>query len=197
MFRWIALVVFVTAIGTSGWLRARARRETGTIPRSAESGGMIAGRLVVALPLFLSVAVYLVRPELMDWASIGLPSSLRWAGVTLGAVVVPTVYWVLTTLGSNVSETVLTKEGHQLVPSGPPRWVRHPLQVVGIALFSSIGLMSANAFLIAWTVVALIGIRTVVVPREEAALVAKFGADYVQYRERTGALLPKLGQKGT
>jgi protein-S-isoprenylcysteine O-methyltransferase Ste14 len=57
--------------------------------------------------------------------------------------------------------------------------------------------MSANAFIIAWTVVALIGIRTVVVPREEAALVAKFGADYVQYRERTGALLPKLGQKGT
>jgi hypothetical protein len=49
----------------------------------------------------------------------------------------------------------------------------------------------------AWTVVALIGIRTVVIPREEAALVAKFGADYVQYRERTGALLPKLGQKGT
>jgi protein-S-isoprenylcysteine O-methyltransferase Ste14 len=192
MFRWFALTVFVAALGISAWLRGRARRDTGTIKRSEESRALIVGRLVIALPLFGSVLVYLLIPGWMAWASIALPPLLRWLGVAMGMVAVPTVYWVLATLGSNVSETVLTKEDHQLVTSGPYRWVRHPLYVVGIGLFMSVGLMSANAFILGWTMVALISVRFVVVPREESALVAKFGDDYRRYQAKTGTLLPKL-----
>jgi len=89
-----------------------------------------------------------------------------------------------------VSETVLTKERHELVTSGPYRWVRHPLYGTGIALFLSVGLMAANAFLLLWTVVALVSIRLIVVPREEAALVEAFGQEYQSYQSRTGSLLP-------
>lgn len=192
MFRWLALTVFVAALSISARLRARARRDTGTIQRSQESRALIVGRLAVALPLFGSVLAYLLSPGSMAWASIALPSPFRWLGVVLGLVVVPAVYWVLSTIGSNVSETVLTKEDHQLVTSGPYRWVRHPLYVVGIGVFVSIGLMAANAFILGWTVVALISVRYVVVPREESALVAKFGDEYRLYQARTGALLPKL-----
>ena len=192
MFRWLALAVFVLTLGISARLRARARRQTGTIPRSQESGALIAGRLAVALPLFASVLVYLLNPGWMEWASLGLHPSLRWLGAALGVAVVPGVHWVLTNLGSNVSETVLTKEDHQLVTSGPYRWVRHPLYAVGICLFLSVGLMAANAFILAWTAVALIAVRLVVVPREESALIAKFGDAYRDYRGGTGALFPKL-----
>ena len=104
----------------------------------------------------------------------------------------PSVYWVLTTLGSNVSETVLTKERHELVTSGPYRWVRHPLYTTGIALFLGIGLMAANAFLLLWSFVALAGVLLVVIPREETALVERFGEEYRSYRARTGALLPAV-----
>jgi len=194
MFRWLALGVFVVTLSISARLRARARRESGTIERSREPRALIAGRLVVALPLFGSVLAYLLSPGSMAWASVALPALLRWLGVALGVAVLPAVYWVLHTLGPNVSETVLTKEHHQLVTTGPYRWVRHPLYVVGIGLFSSVGLMAANAFILAWTVVALIAVRFVVVPREESALVAKFGEDYRRYQARTGALLPKLIQ---
>jgi protein-S-isoprenylcysteine O-methyltransferase Ste14 len=103
---------------------------------------------------------------------------------------VPSVYWVLTTLGSNVSETVLTKPGHRLVTTGPYRWVRHPLYTTAIALFLGIGLMAANWFILLWTVVAAIAVRLVVIPREEAQLVAAFGEDYRRYRRDTDALLP-------
>ena len=192
MLRWLALAVFVATLGISARLRARARRESGTIARSRESKALIAGRLVMALPLFLSVVAYVVSPRWMAWASIALPSPLRWLGAAMGVGVVPSVYWVLKTIGSNVSETVLTKDNHQLVTSGPYRWVRHPLYVVGICLFLSIGLMAANAFILVWTGAVAVAVRVVVVPREESALVAKFGDDYTRYRSGTGALLPRL-----
>jgi protein-S-isoprenylcysteine O-methyltransferase Ste14 len=197
MFRWLALAVFITALAVSARLRALARRETGTIPRSRESPALIAGRLVVALPLFGSVIAYLISPRSMAWASLGLSPLLRWLGVALGIVAVPTVYWVLSTLGSNVSETVLTKERHELVTSGPYRFVRHPLYVVGICLFLSVGLMAANAFILLWTLLTLIAVRSLVVPREEAELVAKFGEDYRRYQKMTGSLLPKLPHERT
>lgn len=191
MFRWLALVVFTTTLSVSAWQRSRAHREKAAIPRRSESSGLIVGRLVVALPLFGGVVAYLANPRLMAWASLDLPTWLRWVGTVLGTATVPTVYWVLSTLGSNVSETILTKERHELVTAGPYRWVRHPLYGTGIALFLSVGLMAANAFLLLWTMVALFGILIVVVPREEAALVQAFGQEYQDYQARTGSLFPR------
>lgn len=192
MFRWTALFVFLAAISISATLRRRARQASGTIPRSQEPPGLIAGRLGVALPLFGGVLAYLLNPAWMAWASFGLPPWIRWAGAALGLAAIPSVYWVLSNLAENVSETVLTKRQHRLVTTGPYRWVRHPLYTVGIALFVSIGLMAANWFILLWAAVALIAIRVVVVPREEAHLVQTFGDDYRRYRRRTGAMWPPL-----
>ena len=153
---------------------------------------MIAGRILVALPLFGGVVAYVGNPHWMAWASLSVPSWAPWIGVALGILVVPSLYWVLSTLGANVSETVFTKRQHQLVTTGPYRWVRHPLYTAGIALFASIGLMAANWFVLQWAVVASIFVRLVVIPREEAQLVATFGDAYRRYRSGTGSLLPLL-----
>ena len=199
MFRWLALCVFVATLTLSAWQRSRAHREKAAIPRRNESTGLIVGRLVVALPLFGGVAAYLGSPRLMAWASVDLPDWLRWVGVLMGVASVPTVYWVLSTLGSNVSETVHTKEQHELVTSGPYQWVRHPLYGTGIAHFLSLGLMAANAFIVLWTSIALLAVLIVVVPREEAALLQAFGQEYRRYRSRTGSLFPRLwaGRRST
>jgi protein-S-isoprenylcysteine O-methyltransferase Ste14 len=186
MFRWSALAVFLAALSISALRRWQARRAGGTIARREEPPGLIAGRVFVAFPLIGSVIAYVARPAWMEWASLGLPSWARWTGLALGVVVVPSVNWVLTTLGANVSETVLTKPQHRLVTTGPYRWVRHPLYTVGIALFVSIGLMAANWFILLCALVALIALRLVVIPREEAQLVATFGDDYCPVSQRHG-----------
>lgn len=190
MFRWSALFVFVASLGISAHQRWKARQASGAIPRSMEPPGLIIGRMLVALPLFGGVLAYVANPNWMAWASLSLPSWARWTGVALGLLVVPSVYWVLTTLGESVSETVLTKPQHRLVTAGPYRWVRHPLYTVAIALFASLALMAANWFIMLWAAVASMAVRLVVIPREEAHLVATFGDDYRRYRRGTGSLMP-------
>jgi protein-S-isoprenylcysteine O-methyltransferase Ste14 len=193
MFRWLALIVLVSAVAISGFHRRRARARSGTIARTREEPLLIAGRLLVALPLFGGSLVYVLNPAWMSWSAFDAPQWLRWTGAALGAGVVPAVHWVLSALGSNVSETVLTKDRHELVTGvGPYRWIRHPLYTTGMALFVAIGLMAANWFILGMASIALIAIRTVVVPREERELVARFGSGYEEYRGRTGAMTPRV-----
>jgi protein-S-isoprenylcysteine O-methyltransferase Ste14 len=192
MFRWVALVVFAGCLGISTFYRARARRLGTTIPRRRERPELIAGRLLVALPLFGGVLAYLVNPASMAWASIALPTWLSAAGAVLGLAAVPFALWVFRTLGKNVSETVLTKADHELVTTGPYRWIRHPLYAVGLLLFLSIGLMAANWFILALALTALIAILAIVIPREERELSKRFGGAYAAYARRTGRLLPRV-----
>ena len=197
MFRWLALAVLVGAVGISGFHRRRARARTGTIARSRETPLLIAGRLLVTLPLFGGSIAYILNPAWMTWSAFESPAWLRWLGVALGICVVPAVHWLLTALGSNVSETVLVKERHELITgTGPYRWIRHPLYATGIGLFVAIGLMAANWFILALALIALLLIRTVVVPLEEEELVKRFGIAYEDYRRRTGALLPRVRHGG-
>ena len=109
MFRWLALVVLVGAVVVSGLHRRRAHAKTGSIPRSREDPSLIAGRLLVALPLFGGSLAYALNPRWMGWSSFEAPEWVRWLGVGLGLCIVPAVHWVLGALGSNVSETVLVK----------------------------------------------------------------------------------------
>ena len=195
MFRWFALAALVGCLGISVYFRRRARREGETIPRRQEGAGLMAGRGLVALPLLAAILAYLVNPRWMAWASYPAPPWSRWGGVVLGLVTVPTAYWVFRSLGRNVSETVFTKEHHELVTHGPYRWVRHPLYANGIALLFAIGLMAANWLILLLTLIALLAIRLVVVPMEERELLVKFGAVYRAYMGRTGGLWPRLRQR--
>jgi len=192
MFRWFALAVLVSCLGISAYYRRRARAEGETIPRRREAPWLLAGRAFVALPLFFAISTYVVNPRWMAWAELPLPRWTRWAGVVLGLLTVPAARWVFTSLGRNVSETVLTKRHHALVTTGPYRWIRHPLYTTGIALLLAIGLMAASWFILLFGLVTLASMRFVVIPLEERQLVMKFGDDYRAYIHRTGRLLPRV-----
>ena len=192
IFRWLALALLVTAIGLSGFHRRRARIASETIARSRESAPLIAGRLLVALPFLAATVAYILNPAWMAWGSLDLPMWLRWIGAALGLAVVPAVHWVLSSLGKNVSETVLTKSDHQLVQHGPYRWVRHPLYTTGMTMLFALGLMAASWFLLTLATIALVLIRLVVVPIEERELTRRFGAGYTNYKSQSGAMLPRL-----
>lgn len=191
MFNRLSLAIFLAALVTSGYFRWHARRGE-AIARTQERGWLVALRAMVSLPLFVAVLIGGIAPTWMAWASIELPDWLRWIGVALGLATIPAVCWVLGSLGTNVSETVLTKRTHQLVTIGPYRWIRHPLYTTGLGFFAALGLMQASWLVLAVAALAAVLIRWVVIPIEEQQLVAKFDERYRSYMRRTGRLLPRL-----
>jgi protein-S-isoprenylcysteine O-methyltransferase Ste14 len=192
MFRWIAGISMLATLCISGFYRYRARLATGTIPRRAEPTPLIVGRALVAVPLFGAVVSYLIRPAWVAWGILPLPLWSQPLGATLCVLSVPSALWVFRSIGTNVSETALTKPGHALVTHGPYRWIRHPLYATGGLLLFGVALVASNGFILCLATLALVLIRLVVIPREEAALAVRFGARYRDYVKTTGALLPRL-----
>jgi protein-S-isoprenylcysteine O-methyltransferase Ste14 len=192
LFRWLFIIIFLAVFSISGYFRRRARRSGEIIARTREGGRSVVLRGLFAAALYLPMLAYMIRPSWMAWSAIPLPGWLRWLGAVVGAVMVPALYWVMTSLGRNVSETVLTKRDHQLVKEGPYRSVRHPLYAVATVALISLGLLAANWYLILMAVLAIAWVLLIVVPREEGELVKKFGDEYREYQHRTGRLLPRL-----
>lgn len=183
--------MLLSALAVSGYHRVRARQGSESVARRREGPLFLVLRGLMALALFGAILTHAVRPDWMAWASFNVPQALRWLGLVLGVLTVLAVHWVLSALGRNVTETVLTKEHHELVTSGPYRWVRHPLYTSGLTLFLALGLMAGSWFVLLATAIAFILLRGLVIPREEQALVAKFGERYRTYMGRTGRLVPK------
>ena len=192
LFRFFLVAVLLSTITVSGYYRHRARQGNETIPRRREGLPMLAARMLLALTFLVSVAVHAIAPGLMTWATFPSPIWLRWGGVVLGFLTVPLVAWVLRSLGRNVSETVLTKSDHELVATGPYRWVRHPLYTTGVTLMVSLGLMAASWWLLGFALLAAVLVRYLVIPREERELITRFGARYEDYARSRGAMLPVL-----
>jgi protein-S-isoprenylcysteine O-methyltransferase Ste14 len=185
------LAVLLSALTLSGYHRARARMAGETVARRREGSLLLVLRGFMALALFGGLLAHAVRPDWMAWASLDVPRTLRWLGLLLGVLTLPAIHWVLSTLGRNVTETVLTKEHHELVTTGPYRWVRHPLYTTGLTLLLALGLMAGSWFVLVATGIAFVMLRVLVIPREEQALLAKFGERYRTYMVVTGRLLPR------
>ncbi|MGH7474938.1 MAG: methyltransferase family protein [Longimicrobiales bacterium] len=185
-----ALILGITVF-ISGYHRAHARKVAAPIPRRAEGTSLILLRLLFALPLFTILMLYIVYPRSLSWAQVSLPSSVRWSAVAVAAGTIPFTLWVFRSLGSNVSETILTKQEHQLVTWGPYRWIRHPLYAGAVVLLAALSAVAANGFM-ALVVLGVVAVLPQLARREEAHLLARFGSSYAEYMRRTGRFTPRF-----
>ena len=196
VFRGIAATLLAAALSVSAYYRHRAEQASEEKISWREEGlPTIIALRSSGLALLLSVMAYLLNPRWMEWSSLSLPAWLRWSGAGLGAATLPLTYWVFRSLGKNITPTVETRENHELVTSGPYRWVRHPLYSVGTSFFVSLSLVAANWFVGLGGLSALV-MLLVRLPKEEAKLIERFGDEYRVYMERTGRFLPRLRGPG-
>ncbi|MCG8406459.1 MAG: isoprenylcysteine carboxylmethyltransferase family protein [Phycisphaerales bacterium] len=192
VFRLILILGFAVVFPIGFYHRLKAHLASNEkLNRRAEGVFVLTTLRPIALLGILGLFAYIINPAWMGWASVGLPISIRWIGVGLGMVAMVLLIVVLRNLGTNLTDTVVTRSHHTLVISGPYRWVRHPFYVATALAVAANSLVTANWFL------ALIGIVTVVLivvrtRTEEQKLIERFGDEYKNYMERTGRFIPRM-----
>jgi len=185
-------ILFLMIYGIFATIRLRYRISAARSPGRPGTIGH-AGLAVAALVLCLlaGVVLYVLFPAWVDWSQLGLPDWIRWLGVGMALVSVALVAWIHHTLGRFYSARLEIRDGHQLIMAGPYRMVRHPMYSVLWAFGVSIGLVSANALIIVFSVLIILPLRAVAI-EEEKMMLGRFGDDYAEYMKHTGRLLPRL-----
>jgi protein-S-isoprenylcysteine O-methyltransferase Ste14 len=91
-------------------------------------------------------------------------------------------------LGRNWSQTVSAKEGHELVTSGPYRYVRHPMYAGGLIAAIGSAIVCGGAFVFLLILLDVIFLWRV--GAEDKLMEQQFPNEYPDYKKRTKALIP-------
>jgi protein-S-isoprenylcysteine O-methyltransferase Ste14 len=177
-------IVFITFAQLA---RRRAVAERGASLRT--SGG-----LPQVVPFFFWVPYAVVALRLGP--AIALPEAVRLAGLALSVLGVAFALWSIVSLGRHYDLVLEIHAGHQLVRSGPFRWVRHPVYTGLAAHFIGACLATGNVVLTAGTLLVTLPAFLARARSEERLLRERFGADYDRYADEVPMLLPGLKGRG-
>jgi protein-S-isoprenylcysteine O-methyltransferase Ste14 len=192
LFRILLLAILLLFIGHRAYYNAKISGDENEILDQKADGWVerIAG-LLIMLALIGSV-LYIVKPAWVAWAAIRTPRDVRWLGVALATAGFILLQWSQNALGEQWSDRPQIVADHILVQGGPYQWIRHPIYTSFLLILSAPLFVSSNWFIgLAW----ILGTALDIAKRiafEEEKLGGQFGEDYRKYRERTGALLPRL-----
>ena len=137
------------------------------------------------------VLLFIPVPGLRGWF---LPFEWRYlvaSGAIIQALFIVLAIWARRHLGRNWSPAVRIGVDHQLVRTGPYRWLRHPIYTAMLGMFLGTAIASSQYH-------ALLGLVILVFAYlrktrlEEQILSEAFGPEYDDYRRGTWALVPPL-----
>ena len=187
-------VMFALTVAVTAYFRLRAAASGERISHKEEGFVFAIVLRLMGLILWLLTITYLVWPSALGWASLPILNWLRWVAVAVGSLSSLLMWWTLSSLGMNLTDTVVTRSAATLVMHGPYRWVRHPFYVTTALLMASATLVSANWAIgfVSLVVLMLLAIRT---PNEEQRLIERFGQQYRDYIATTGRFVPRFHRR--
>ena len=189
----LAIVILLTmTIGIYHRIQAAASGEK--ISRKDEGYLFAAVLRLAGLCLWIVTLAYLISPSSVTWATFPLNPSVRWVGVLTAVGSSILMYWTLSSLGKNLTDTVVARAEATLVTDGPYRWVRHPFYVTAALLMGSVTLLTAN-WLIGASSLLVLGLLAIRTPKEEEMLTLRFGQQYRDYMASTGRFFPRLSAR--
>ena len=189
------LAMIIWAAGLIAWVvirfpHRRRARKTGVVKDARTSLDRLA-LAAATLSLSLVPLVY-VATGFPSGADMPFQPWLAWAGLGIEIAFLCIFYTSHQQLGRNWSVSLQIRQEHALVTGGVYHYVRHPM-------YLSFWLWALAQFCLLqnWIVgpAALLGIGFLYfyrVPREEAMMQARFGAQYDAYARRTGSVIPKF-----
>ena len=190
-FRIAVVIVMVLTLAITLYHRLRAAASGEKISRKDEGFLFATVLRLSGLCLMVATIAYVAFPSSVQWASFPLPTWIRWLGIVTGITCSALMYWTLSSLGKNLTDTVVTRAEATLITDGPYRWVRHPFYVTTALLMASVTVLAANWPIGAGSVLVL-GLLAVRTPKEERMLIEKFGQQYQDYMKNTGRFIPRF-----
>jgi protein-S-isoprenylcysteine O-methyltransferase Ste14 len=182
LLRWVWLAWILYWFGSAFGVRKTVRRE----PLWQRMSTIVAMILAVVLLGFVDWRFGVLNQRFVLDTEI-----VRWAGLLLTLGGLAFTVWARIHLGQFWSARVGLKENHELIQSGPYARVRHP--IYSGLLVAVIGSAIVAGEYRALLAVALVCLGLIMkAKREENLLSEQFGDTFVQYRQRTGALVPKF-----
>lgn len=180
MAPYTTIIAIAWAVFVVYWLAASFFSKRSTASRFAGKSGWIRiGLLVVFLFIFSNWhGVY-------DLADPSLP--LEALGAALAVCGVAFAIWARIYLGSNWGMPMTERVDHELVTSGPYRYVRHPIYTG--AFFAMLG----SALVSPWWTIMLVALTIYFAYsafEEEKTMLAKFPQAYADYIKRSKRFIP-------
>jgi protein-S-isoprenylcysteine O-methyltransferase Ste14 len=185
------IVLSLTFVAVGGYYRIQSQRSGEPLDRTKEGWPILISIRLLGLLTLGSAAAWIWNPKSFGWASWPISTGFRWAGVVGFGVSIAWLIWMFHTLGSNLTDTVVTRRDAYFVDNGPYRFVRNPMYTGVLMATMSLGFAFGTWLLpvAGSTVFALFAVRTRI---EEKYLIERFGDQYRDYMKRVGRFFPKL-----
>jgi protein-S-isoprenylcysteine O-methyltransferase Ste14 len=162
--------------------------------KQTQQSESLASLLSYAIPAWASMILIFFPRTFGSWGHAAVfPASTAVAvsGIAITALGFALTLWARYTLGTNWSGAVTIKVDHELIRTGPYRWVRHPIYTglivaltgTAITLNQWRGVPAIFLLWLAFTIKRL---------KEEQFMRQTFGEQYAAYSQTTGAIFPPL-----
>jgi len=189
--RFVLIILSLAFLAVGIYHRIRAAQSGERLDRRKEGLPILIGLRLAGLATLGSAAVWLWDPQWFAWASFSAPEWERWIGVGALALAIGWLTWMFFSLGSNLTDTVVTRRNAQFVERGPYRYVRHPMYSGILMLGASLGL-ALGTWLMPVTAILMFSILARRTRVEEIYLIERFGEQYRNYMSRVGRFFPRL-----
>jgi protein-S-isoprenylcysteine O-methyltransferase Ste14 len=186
-------IIYFAALVVEMVIRAPINQKRKKITIREQRGGareqVLFGLLSLAmmgLPILYSATRWL------DFANYALPAWASWVGVALIAGSLLVFWRSHADLGVNWSPSLEIREQHELITRGIYGRVRHPMYTSLWLWVLAQALLLPNWVAGFLSVVFFFAFYFTRVGAEEKMMLDTFGAQYQEYRKRTGAIFPRL-----
>jgi protein-S-isoprenylcysteine O-methyltransferase Ste14 len=143
--------------------------------------------VVAVVAMVGAVAAALVAPSAAfpggPWVSLGLGAVLVTVGLALRQS-------AARMLGRYFTRSVLVRQGHQVVTSGPYRWIRHPSYAGVLLSLAGLALTLGNWLSVVCIVAGCVPAHVARIRAEEAVLEAHLGEPYRAFARTRKRLIP-------
>ena len=172
-----------------GWYGRKYKQDRMAIFRNE---GFAVGFLATLWGVSILLPLLFIFTEWLDFADYDMPVWVGWSGILLFITAIWLLWKSHVDLGKNWSATTVIRVEHTLVTSGVFRSMRHPMYAAHL-LWGIAQILLIHNWLAGFaSLVIIVPLYLLRVPREEQMMLAQFGEKYRSYMDRTGRIIPRF-----